>query len=217
MPPALYGGTERVIAALCDELVDAGHDVTLFGAGSSTTKARLVPFVTEPLRPRMSRQEMIDVAPHLHLQMLAEIYARADEFDVIHSHVDLLTLPFVASTHVPTLITLHGRLDTDSSQQVFPLYPTVPLVSISDAQRQPLAGVQLDWVATVPNGLPLDPYLAEPRALRIPIPSRSSGGSATRSGRIWRSRSPAAPAIVCGSPPRSTRSTSSTTNRRSNH
>jgi glycosyltransferase involved in cell wall biosynthesis len=164
VPPALYGGTERVIAALCDELVDAGHDVTLFGAGSSTTKARLVPIVPEPLRPRMSRQEMIDVAPHLHLQMLAEIYARAEEFDVIHSHVDLLTLPFVASTHVPTLITLHGRLDTDSSQQVFPLYPAVPLVSISDAQRQPLAGVQLDWVATVPNGLPLDPYLDQPRA-----------------------------------------------------
>jgi len=164
VPPTLYGGTERVVAALTDELVAAGHDVTLFGAGSSVTAAELVPVVTEPLRPRMSRQEMIDVAPHLHLQMLADVYARADDFDVIHSHLDLLTLPFVASTDVPTLITLHGRLDTDAVQQVLPRYPAAPLVSISDAQRQPLAGTRLNWVATVPNGLPLTPYLTQPRA-----------------------------------------------------
>ena len=66
---------------------------------------------------------MIDVAPHLHLQMLADVYARADEFDVIHSHLDLLTLPFVAATDVPTLLTLHGRLDIDAAQQVFPRVP----------------------------------------------------------------------------------------------
>jgi glycosyltransferase involved in cell wall biosynthesis len=163
VPPALYGGTERVIAALCDGLVAAGHDVTLFGAGSSSTNARLVPVVAGPLRPRMSRQEMVDVAPHLHLRMLADIYARAEEFDVIHSHIDLLTLPFVASTRVPTVITMHGRLDTDAMQQVLPRYPAVPLISISDAQRLPLARTRLDWVATVPNGLPLGPYLAHPR------------------------------------------------------
>ncbi len=166
VPPALYGGTERVIAALADGLVAAGHDVTLFGAGSSDTAARLVPVVAEPLRPKMSRQEMIDVAPHLHLQMLAEVYARADEFDVIHSHLDLLTLPFVASTDVPSLLTLHGRLDIDAAQEVFPRYPAAPLVSISDAQRRPLAGSRQNWVATVPNGLPLDPYLAQPREPR---------------------------------------------------
>ena len=163
VPPALYGGTERVIAALADGMVAAGHDVTLFGAGSSDTAADLVPVVAEPLRRKMSRQEMIDVAPHLHLQMLAEVYARADEFDVIHSHLDLLTLPFVASTEVPTLLTLHGRLDIDAAQQVFPRYPSAPLVSISDAQRRPLAGSPQNWVATVPNGLPLDPYLVQPR------------------------------------------------------
>ncbi|MGH2477037.1 MAG: glycosyltransferase family 4 protein, partial [Candidatus Limnocylindrales bacterium] len=121
------------------------------------------PVVPEPLRQRMTRQEMIEVAPHMHLQMLSDIYRRADEFDVIHSHVDLLTLPFAASTAVPTVITLHGRLDTDAIRRVLPRYPAVPLVSISDAQRRPLASELLDWVATVPNGLPLDPYLAQRR------------------------------------------------------
>ena len=108
---------------------------------------------------------MIDVAPHLHLQMLAEIYARADEFDVIHSHLDLLTLPFVASTHVPTLITLHGRLDTDAAPAGVPALPARARWSPSATRsggRSPER--QQNWVATVPNGLPLDPYLAQPRA-----------------------------------------------------
>jgi len=162
VPPQAYGGTERVIAALCDGLTEAGHDVTLFAAGSSTTQAQLEPVVSAPLRTRMSRAEMIEVAPHLHLRMLADVYARADEFDVIHAHTDLWTLPFVDSTDTPTVITMHGRLDLDIVRHVLPRYPDVALVSISDHQRRALAGRAVNWAATVYNGLDLDRYLREP-------------------------------------------------------
>ena len=162
VPPEAYGGTERVIAALCDGLTEAGHDVTLFAAGSSMTQARLEPMVRSPLRTRMSRAEMVEVAPHIHLRMLADVYARSDEFDVIHAHTDLWTLPFVDSTSTPTVITMHGRLDLDIVRRVVPHYPNVPLVSISDYQRRPLAGCDVNWAATVYNGLDLDHYLREP-------------------------------------------------------
>lgn len=158
VPPAGYGGTERVIAALCDGLVDLGHDVTLFAAGSSFTRARLSVTAAAPLRVRMSRQEMIEVAPHLHLRMLADVYARADEFDVIHSHVDIWTLPFAHRSATPTVITMHGRLDLEHLRQTLPLYPHIPLVSISNHQRTALDGIDLSWAATVYNGLDLDRY-----------------------------------------------------------
>jgi glycosyltransferase involved in cell wall biosynthesis len=163
VPPRHYGGTERVISALADELVARGHHVTLFASGGSRTRAHLVPVVPAPLRTSMSRVELSDVAPHLHLQMLADAYRGSDDFDIIHAHTDIWTLPFVHSTDVPTVITLHGRLDQDVVQRVVPLYPDVPLVSISDAQRAPLDRFPMRWVATVPNGLPLDRYLDEPR------------------------------------------------------
>lgn len=159
VPPRLYGGTERVIACLCDELVDRGHEVTLFAPESSDTLARLEP-VTPALRERMSKQELMEVAPHLHLRMLVDVYARAHEFDVVHSHLDVWTLPFASEHPSRSVLTLHGRLDVDFAQEVFPLYPTVPLVSVSDHQRTPLDGVDLSWAGTVYNGLPLDPYLA---------------------------------------------------------
>jgi glycosyltransferase involved in cell wall biosynthesis len=163
VPPVGYGGTERVIAALCDGLVGLGHDVTLFAAGSSTTRAQLEPIMPGPLRRRMSRQEMIEVAPHLHLRMLAEVYRRAGEFDIIHSHVDVWTLPFADNAMTPTVITMHGRLDLDHVRQTVPLYPRVPLVSISDHQRGALDGLDVNWVDTVYNGLDLDRYHAAPR------------------------------------------------------
>jgi glycosyltransferase involved in cell wall biosynthesis len=163
VPPLGYGGTERVIAAICDGLERSGHDVTLFAAGSSTTRARLVPMAPAPLRVRMTRREMVEVAPHLHLRMLAEVYRRAQEFDIIHSHVDVWTLPFAQHSPTPTVVTMHGRLDLDHVRQTVPLYPEVGLVSISDHQREALAGVNVNWVGTVYNGLALDQYLAEPR------------------------------------------------------
>ncbi len=159
VPPIGYGGTERVIAALCDELVDAGHDVTLFAPEPSRTKARLVPTVAEPLRARMTRTEMLEVAPRLHAQMLTAVYERAADFDVIHAHTDVASLRFAASNPgTPTVLTLHGRLDLDPVQRALLQYPGVPLVSISDHQRELVTGLDLNWLATVPNGLDLAPY-----------------------------------------------------------
>ena len=123
VPPVGYGGTERVIAGLCDGLVALGHEVTLFAAGRSVTRARFEPVVASPLRLRMSQQEMIDVAPHLHLRMLADVYRRAGDFDIIHSHADVWTLPFTDNAATPTVITLHGRLDLDHVRQTVPLIP----------------------------------------------------------------------------------------------
>lgn len=163
VPPVAYGGTERVIAALCDGLVALGHEVTLFAAGSSITRAQLEPIVPAPLRVRMTRQEMVDVAPHLHLRMLADVYRRADDFDIIHSHADVWTLPFAEHASTPTVVTLHGRLDLEHLRQTIPLYPSVPLVSISDHQRVALDGLDVNWAGTVYNGLDLERYRAAPR------------------------------------------------------
>jgi len=159
VPPSHYGGTERVIAALADELVAQGHDVTLFASGGSATRARLVPVVPAPLRTMMSKVELIEVAPHLHLQMLADVYRNGQDFDIVHAHTDIWTLPFVRSADVPTVITMHGRLDIDVVQRVFPLYPDTPLVSISNSQRKPLDHFPMRWIGTVHNGLALDAYL----------------------------------------------------------
>ena len=158
VPPTAYGGTERVIADLCDGLTAAGHDVTLFATGSSRTQARLEPVVSAPLRDRMTAAEMVDVGPHLHLRMLADVFERAADFDVIHSHTDLWTLPFTRSVSTPTVLTLHGRLDLPSTQRLLPMYPEISLVSISDHQRRALDGLGVSWAATVPNGLDLEDY-----------------------------------------------------------
>jgi len=162
VPPRAYGGTERVVSALCDQLCKAGHDVTLFASGGSVTAAHLAAIVPAPLREHMNRAELIETAPHLHLQMLSEVYRRAGEFDLIHAHTDLLTLPFVQLTTTPTVITMHGRLDIDSVSRILPLYPEVPLVSISDDQRRALDQFPLRWIGTAYNGLNLDRYLQEP-------------------------------------------------------
>jgi glycosyltransferase involved in cell wall biosynthesis len=163
VPPTAYGGTERVIATLCNGLTTLGHEVTLFAAGGSVTDAQLVEVVPSPLRTRMSRQEMIDVAPHLHLRMLADVYDRAEDFDVIHSHTDIWTLPFAQKTATPSIITMHGRLDLDHVRHMLPMYPNVPLVSISDHQRRGVDGLPVRWAATVYNGLDLRHYHAAPR------------------------------------------------------
>ena len=164
VPPTGYGGTERVISALCDELVRQGHDVTLFAAAGSSTAARLEPVVPAPLRTTMTRQALIEVSPHLHLQMLAEVYQRADEFDIVHAHTDIWTFPMMRAATVPTVVTMHGRLDLDTVQRVVELYPDTPLVSISDSQRTPLDHFPMNWVGTCYNGLDLDPYFRQPKS-----------------------------------------------------
>jgi glycosyltransferase involved in cell wall biosynthesis len=161
VPPGAYGGTERVIAGLCDGLVAQGHDVTLFAPETSETAATLEAY-GEPLRTRFSADELVNMAPHLHLQMLADLYARSDEFDVVHSHLDIWTFPFTRLSDVPTVLTMHGRLDLDFLRDLMPRYGSVPLVSISDDQLLAVADLDLTWAATVYNGLDLSSYHEAP-------------------------------------------------------
>ena len=114
----------------------------------------------------MSRSELAEVSPHLHLKLLADVYDRASEFDVIHSHIDVWTLPFAERSATPSVLTMHGRLDTDYVQEILPLYPEIPLVSVSDSQRDPVTRHRLRWMATVHNGLDL-------RVSHVLVPSLS--------------------------------------------
>ena len=161
VPPGAYGGTERVIAGLCDGLVAQGHEVTLFAPEGSETAATLEAY-GEPLRTRFSADELVNLAPHLHLEMFADIYERADDFDVVHSHLDIWTFPFARFSDVPTVLTMHGRLDLDFLRDLMPRYSSVPLVSISDDQRRAVADLDLTWAATVYNGLDLSAYAEVP-------------------------------------------------------
>ncbi|WP_035703245.1 glycosyltransferase family 4 protein [Bradyrhizobium genomosp. I (2014)] len=150
VPPKLYGGTERVIAWLVDELVDRGHDVTLFASGDSSTKAKL-----HAVWPRALRLGRKGVDPNAACALLIEaIGERARDFDVTHSHVDWLPLPVLGRTGVPFLTTMHGRLDLPGLPDVIGTFPKAPFVSISDNQRRPLPDA--NWIATIPHGLPKD-------------------------------------------------------------
>jgi glycosyltransferase involved in cell wall biosynthesis len=152
VPPKLYGGTERIIAYLVEELVNLGHDVTLFASGDSTTNARLVSCRDCALRldPQPLKSEIA-----AHLSMLDAVSERADEFDVIHFHLShFLHFPFFR--HVPgkTLTTPHGRLDYVDLAPAYDRFPPFPLVSISHSQRNGLP--RANWLATVHHGLPPD-------------------------------------------------------------
>ncbi|MGY3533921.1 glycosyltransferase involved in cell wall biosynthesis [Bradyrhizobium embrapense] len=150
VPPRLYGGTERVIAWLVDQLVELGHDVTLFASGDSRTTGKL-----HTVWPRALRLGRKGVDPNAACALLIEAIAeRAGEFDVIHSHVDWLPLPVLARSGVPFLTTMHGRLDLPGLSGVIGAFPQAPFVSISDNQRRPLP--EANWVATIPHGLPKD-------------------------------------------------------------
>lgn len=164
VPPTHYGGTERVVWCLCEELVKRGHEVTLFASADSHTSATLCPTTERSLRRLMTRDEMVTVAPLLHLAMLSEILRRADEFDIIHSHVDHYTLPFTRLVTTPIVTTLHGRLDLRYLPPVLSCYPDAPLVSISMSQRKPLEELPLNWAGCVPNGIPLEhfPFVHQP-------------------------------------------------------
>jgi glycosyltransferase involved in cell wall biosynthesis len=157
VPPKLYGGTERVVSFLTEELVRLGHHVTLFASGDSRTAATLVPGYPQALRLLGSCRDQL--APHL--AMLEQVVRSAHEFDVVHFHISQLhfpvmrRLPFVA--HVTTL---HGRLDLDEIKPLYREFEDMPVVSISDAQRDPLPDA--GWVATVHHGLPLDLFRFHP-------------------------------------------------------
>jgi glycosyltransferase involved in cell wall biosynthesis len=148
VPPRLYGGTERVVAFLAEELVRLGHDVTLFASGDSVTAATLVPGCDRALRLSPVLREPLP----LHLVMLEKVRSRAAEFDVIHFHIDLLPQALFADVPCCALATLHGRLDLPDLMPFYRHFDTMPLVSISDHQRTPLPGVW--WAKTVYHGLP---------------------------------------------------------------
>jgi glycosyltransferase involved in cell wall biosynthesis len=152
VPPQCYGGTERVVSYLTEELVRLGHQVTLFASGDSMTQAHLAAPCPRALRLDPDCHDTL--APHV--QMLGQVYRRAREFDVIHCHTDYLGLPLTRFTSTPTVITLHGRLDIPELAPLYREYAHVALVSISDAQRIPLPGV--NWAATVYHGLPPELY-----------------------------------------------------------
>ena len=154
VPPKLYGGTERVVAWLVDELIELGHDVTLFASGDSRTRATLVPVYPRALRLGRPRPDPV-AAQAVLLECVAE---RAAEFDVIHSHIDWLHLPLLTRLGVPFVTTSHGRLDLPGLDLTIRRFPDSPFISISDNQRAPLAAA--NWLGTVHHGMP--PELLQP-------------------------------------------------------
>jgi len=150
VPPRLYGGTERVVHYLTEELVRQGHDVTLFASGDSLTSARLFPACPAAIR---LNPESIDGLAH-HFLMLEKVFQSAPDFDIIHFHIDYLHFPYSRRSSTPHVTTLHGRLDIPDLTGLYNEFSEIPLVSISDVQRQPLAWV--NWQSTVYHGLPPD-------------------------------------------------------------
>jgi len=150
VPPKLYGGTERVVSYLTEELVKLGHDVTLFASGDSVTSARLISCCEKSLRLDTSVRDQLAYQ----VMMLEEVAKRAAHFDVVHYHIDYFHFPLSRRQSVPQLTTLHGRLDLPELVPLYLEYREMPVVSISDAQRTPLP--HANWIATVHHGLPED-------------------------------------------------------------
>jgi len=154
VPPKLYGGTERVVSYLTEELVRQGHEVTLFASGDSRTSAHLVPGCPAALR---LCEGCIDPLAH-HIAMLEEVYSGKFGFDLIHFHVDYIHFPYTRREGTHHITTLHGRLDIPDLPAVYGSYPEMPVVSISNDQRTPLPW--LNWLGTVYHGLPYKWYSA---------------------------------------------------------
>jgi len=158
VPPQLYGGTERIVSYITEELVRLGHDVTLFASGDSVTAARLEAACPHALR---LKEGPVNRDAPLILMLEQAFGMDAAEFDLIHSHLDFLSFPISRRCSTPTLTTLHGRLDLPELIPVFNEYDDMPVVSISDAQRRPLP--QANWQGTVYHGLPRNLYSFHPR------------------------------------------------------
>jgi glycosyltransferase involved in cell wall biosynthesis len=156
IPPKLYGGTERVVHWLTEELVALGHDVTLFASGDSVTSATLEPMWDQSLRLSGSIRD-----PNaLHMLMLERVRRRASDFDVLHFHLDYYPFSLFSRQSTPFLTTLHGRLDLPEHQPVFTAFSSIPVVSISNAQRRPVP--QAGWVRTIYHGVPEDLLRPQP-------------------------------------------------------
>lgn len=152
VPPKLYGGTERIVSYITEGLVRLGHDVTLFASGDSATTAKLEPICHQALRLNTG---IFNRDAPLILQ-LERVFGSPGDFDLIHSHLDFLGFPLARRCLVPVVTTLHGRLDLPELEPVFREYAEMPLVSISNDQRQPLPWA--NWQATVYHGVPRDLY-----------------------------------------------------------
>jgi glycosyltransferase involved in cell wall biosynthesis len=152
VPPKLYGGTERVVSWLTEELVRLGHDVTLFASGDSLTTARLIPACKKALRLDSS---CVDQLAH-HVILLDQVFSEKENFDLIHFHVDYLHFPFSRRQQIAHVTTLHGRLDLPDLVPLYRLFRDIPVISISDAQRKPLPWV--NWQGTVHHGLPRESF-----------------------------------------------------------
>ncbi|HLY06550.1 MAG TPA: glycosyltransferase family 4 protein [Rhizomicrobium sp.] len=159
VPPLFYGGTERIVAYLCDALVEMGHAVTLFASAESQTRAKLV-----KMRDQAIRLDKTVLKSHLaaNLVMMDEVRSRQEDFDVIHFHTDVVHFPFFEDIADRTLTTLHGRLDLKDLPKLLMRWPDYPLASISDSQRAPLA--HANWAATVQHGLPMKRFRFSPAA-----------------------------------------------------
>lgn len=152
VPPKLYGGTERVVSWLTEELVRLGHDVTLFASGDSLTTARLVPPCKKALR---LDSNCVDQLAH-HVLMLDQVFSEKENFDLIHFHVDYLHFPFSRRQEIAHVTTLHGRLDLPHLVPLYRHFRDMPVISISDAQRMPLPWA--NWQGTVHHGLPRESF-----------------------------------------------------------
>ena len=152
VPPKLYGGTERVVSWLTEELVRLGHDVTLFASGDSLTTARLVPACQKALR---LDPNCVDQLAH-HVIMMDQVFSAKEDFDIIHFHIDYLHFPFSRRQQIANVTTLHGRLDLPDLEFVYRRFRDMPVISISNAQRDPLPWA--NWQGTVYHGLPRDAF-----------------------------------------------------------
>ena len=191
VPPKLYGGTERVVSFLTEELVRQGHDVTLFASGDSITAAELVPVGGRSLR---LNEGCIDSLAH-HILLVERVVRCSSQFDVLHFHIDYLHYPVSRRVPVPQVTTLHGRLDIPDLPPLYREFKDMPLVSISDSQRKPLPGA--NWQATIYHGLPTDllnfhavPEITWPFSAAFRLKKESIGRSKLPSGPACRSKLP---------------------------
>jgi glycosyltransferase involved in cell wall biosynthesis len=175
VPPRLYGGTERVVSYLTEELVRQGHEVTLFASGDSRTTAKLVRCCDVALR---LNPVVRDPLPY-HLIMLEEVQQRLSQFDVLHFHIDYLHAPLIRGFAKRTVTTHHGRLDLPELAPFYGVFRDLPLVAISDTQRDYLK--HANWVGTVPHGLPRE---------LLPFHPKPSGGYLAFLGRISPEKGP---------------------------
>lgn len=150
VPPKLYGGTERVVSWLTEALVDLGHEVTLFASGDSATRANLHPVVPEGLRLAGMQDPVAQT-----ILMLDAVRRRANDFDIIHFHVDCLQFPMFQSLAHKCVTTLHGRIDMPQFAPLCRAFPTMPLVTISEHQKS-TANANLNWAATIYHGMPAE-------------------------------------------------------------